>query len=146
MTIPNGVALTVAALRTTLGLPPERPAGVRDVLAVPRTGTDAIPEHPASRPSVALALGDWPEAWLYAPETAPRYLVTLRGLASPYQIAGIWETDPLSWGLDLDAHPARRAVPVTGLAYIASATLAGQMLDTGLTFGWINPEEQFAFL
>jgi hypothetical protein len=146
MMTPNAHALAVPELRETLGLSAERPVDVRDIIAVPRTGTGAMLEEPASLPPVALALGDWPEAWLHAPETAPRYLVTLRGLASPYQISGVWDIDSLSWGLDTGARPSFRVVPVTALAYVASAALAGRMLDTGVTFGWLSPEEQFAFL
>lgn len=146
MMTPNAPQLAVPELREILGLPAERPAGVRDIIAIPRTGTDAIPEEPALLPPVVLALGDWPERWHHAPESGPKYLVALRGLASPYWISGIWEIDTPAWGLDTDARPGHRTVPVTTLAYVASAELAGQMLDTGVTFGWLNPDEQFAFL
>lgn len=146
MTTPNGPAVTVTALRQTLGLSPERPDGVRDVIAVPLTATDPVPDDLAAAPRPMLALGDWPDRWLGAPETAPKYLVALRGPVGLYQIAGIWEIDPLSWGLDTEAPPRFRTVPVVAPAYVASAALAGQILDIGLTFGWASPEEQFAFL
>jgi hypothetical protein len=146
MIIPNAPALAVPELREILGLPNERPVGVRDVIAIPWTGTDPMPENPAFLAPIGLPLGDWPEEWLDAPETAPKYLVTLRGPANPYRVAGIWESDPQSWSLDTDNHPRRRAVPVRALAYVASATLAGRTLDIGLTFGWLDPDEQFAFL
>lgn len=146
MTMPDAPPLAVPELRGILGLPAERPLGVRDLIAVPGNGTDAIPGDPALFPPVVLALGDWPERWRDVPESGPEFLVTLRGDTNPYRIADIWKTNPGSWGLDQDADPGHRTVPLLSLAYVTSATLAGRILDTGFTFGWLNPEEQFAFL
>lgn len=143
MIAPNGSAVAVPALRQTLGLPPARPDGTRDLLAVllgqAEVPGDAITAWP-------LALGSWPEAWRRSPASGPAFLIALRGLARPYRIAGIWETDPARWGRDTAADPARREVPLRAPAYVAAAVLTGRPLEATLTFGWLNPEEQFAFL
>ena len=143
MTIPNGAVVTVTGLRETLGLPGERPDGVRDVLAIPCHDGQPPPEGSAAGP---LALGDLPETWQRDPASGPRFLVALRGLVSPYRIAGIWETDPARWGEDSGADPSRRTVPLLAPAYVPSAVLTRRLLGADLVFGWINPEEQYAFL
>lgn len=144
MPILNGPMITVSTLRETLGRPAERHDGVRDLLAVHRNESGLVPDGTTA--AGPLALGDWPEAWQADPDCGPRFLIALRGVAVPYWIAGIWETDPARWGEDSGADPSRRAVPVLAPAYVASAVLAGRLLETDLTFGWLNPEEQFAFL
>jgi hypothetical protein len=148
MTIPHAGVIPVTALRETLGLSAERPVGVRDVIAIPRFASNTIPEQAAA--AGPLALGDWPETWRSEPGSGPRYLVTLYGPVNPYEITGIWETDPAAWGQDSGRdsglNPFLRLVPLSAPAYVASVILAGQFLDTGLSFGWTSPEEQFAFL
>jgi hypothetical protein len=143
MTIPNGPMVTVTGLRLALGLPAERPEGTRDVLAIPCAGSEPADDATTAGP---LALGELPEAWRDDPATGPRFLVTLRGLASPYRVAGIWETDPARWGEDSGADPSRRAVPLLAPAYVPAAVLAGRPLESALVFGWLNSEEQYAFL
>jgi hypothetical protein len=142
MTIPNDRVLTIPVLRQTLGLPPERPDGVRELLAVPRDLGEPIPNRDTWR----LALGDWPEIWHAEPGTGPSYLVMLRGPASPYFIATIEDIEPDLWGSDTDAPPEQRVIPVRGTAYEATAVLAGAQLEMDLTFGWDRREEQYAFL
>ncbi|HXL95703.1 MAG TPA: hypothetical protein VN969_42830 [Streptosporangiaceae bacterium] len=144
MTISDNSSVTVAGLREILGLAPERPDGVRDLLAVPRSHGEPVPDIKTS--PWQLALGDWPEAWRAEPGTGPRYLVMLRGLTAPYLIATVEDIDISRWGEDEDADPSRRLVPVRGTAYAAAAVLAGSRLETGVSFGWQHPEEQYAFL
>jgi hypothetical protein len=141
MTMHNDDALTIPALRRSLGLPAERPDGIRDLLAVPRDLGAPVPPPDSWR----LALGDWPELWRAEPASSPRFLVMLRGAASPYFIATIEDIDPGGWGLDVDADLSRRVVPVRGTAY-AMAVLGGSLLAMDLTFGWDRPEERYAFL
>lgn len=143
MTIPNGPVVTVTGLRLALGLPGERPDGTRDVLAIPCAGSEPADDATTAGP---LALGELPEEWRRDPASGPRFLVVLRGLASPYRVAAIWETDPARWGEDSGADPSRRAVPLLAPAYVPAAVLAGRPLESGLVFGWLNSEEQYAFL
>jgi hypothetical protein len=135
-------AYTVPALRLFLGLPAERPDGVRDLLVVPREPGTPIPAAGSWR----LALGDWPDAWRTDPEASPRFLVMLHGLTEPFLIATVEEIDVLRWGEDDVSAPDRRVVPVIGTECQVTATVAGARLDCGVTFGWRNPEEQYAFL
>ncbi|MGH3165073.1 MAG: hypothetical protein ACRDN0_04150 [Trebonia sp.] len=144
MPIPNGPMITVASLRETLGRPAERPDGVRDLLAVPWNESGLVPDGATA--AGPLALGDWPQMWRADPDCGPRFLIALRGVASPYRIAGIWETNPARWDEDSGADPSRRTVPVLAPAYVASAVLAGRLPEADLTFGWLSPEEQFAFI
>lgn len=144
MNIPNDPVVTVPVLRETLDLPAMRPEETRDVLAVLCGEDGAIPI--TADTTWPLALGRWPETWRRAPALGPRYLISLRGLASPFLITGIWETDPERWGHDSGADPSRRAVPLRSPAYVPAAALTGRRLKTDLTFGWLNPEEQYAFL
>ena len=144
MNIPDDRVITVAFLREYLGLPAERPDGVRDLLVVPRSSGTPVP---AAEPGAwQLALGDWPEAWRDAPETGPRYLVMLHGTAAPYFVALVEEVDPSGWGEDVDAAPGLREVPVGAVPCELTAWLAGCQLDTDVSFGWPLPEEQFAFM
>lgn len=143
MTIPNGPVVTVSVLRETLGLPGARPDDTRDVLAV-LCGDAELPDDDAR--AWPLALGRWPETWLRVPSIGPRYLIALRGLSSPYLIAGIWAIDPGRWGRDSSPNPSRREVPLHSPAYVAAAALTGRRLEAGLKFGWLHPEEQFAFV
>jgi hypothetical protein len=144
MTISDDRAVTVAGLREILGLPSERPDGVRDLLAVPREPGTPIPV--AGPGAWQLALGDWPEAWQSEPGTGPGFLVMLHGIASPFFVATVEQIDRARWGEDSGADPDRREVPVTGTAYAATAVVAGCQLDADLVFGWPRPEEQYAFL
>ncbi|MBV9445881.1 MAG: hypothetical protein JO345_08300 [Streptosporangiaceae bacterium] len=144
MSIPDDRAVTVPALRQTLGLPAERPDGIRDLLAVPRERGAPVPD--VSADPWRLALGDWPETWRADPRTGPLYLVMLRGFAAPYLIATVEDIDPKRWGTEADADPARCVVPVRGTAFAATAILAGCRLDAEVMFGWEQPEEQYAFL
>jgi hypothetical protein len=143
MTIPNGPVVTVPVLRETLGLPGVRLDGTRDVLAV-LCGEAALPDDDAR--AWPLALGRWPETWLRMPSIGPRYMVALRGLANPYPIAGIWEVNPARWAREPSPDPSCREVPLRSPVYVAAAALTGRRLETGLTFGWLHPEEQFAFV
>jgi hypothetical protein len=135
--------LDVAGLRQVLGLPASRPEGVRDLLVVARNRTAPVPD--LSVTPWRLALGDWPETWQQAPETGPRFLVMLRRLTTGYVIAVVEDIDPAGWGVDGDADPQHRLVPVRGTATTTSQ-FAGYRLDTDVTFGWPLPEEQYAFL
>ena len=143
MTIANGPVVTIPALRQALGLPAERPDGTRDVLAIPSAGSEPAGEATTARP---LALGELPEEWRRDPASGPRFLVVLRGLASPYRVVAVWEIDPSRWGDDAGAAPSRRAVPLLARAYVASAVLDGRTLQASLVFGWLNAEDQYAFL
>jgi len=143
MTIQSGPAVSVSGLRLALGLPGERPDGTRDVLAIPCAGSEPADDATTAGP---LALGELPEHWRRDPASGPRFLVVLRGLANPYRVATIWETDPGRWGEDAGASPSRRMVPLLAPAYVPSAVLAGRPLESGLVFGWLNSEEQYAFL
>jgi hypothetical protein len=69
----------------------------------------------------------------------------VRQLTAGYVIAVVEDIDPAGWGVDSEADPQRRLVPVLGVAS-ATARLAGWRLDAGMTFGWPLPEEQYAFL
>ncbi|MBV9450739.1 MAG: hypothetical protein JO345_33100 [Streptosporangiaceae bacterium] len=143
MSIADDRAVTIPSLRQALGLPAERPDGVRDLLVVPRQPGTPVP---ARRPGAwQLALGDWPEQWRAAPETGPQFLVMLHGLSAPYFIATVDEVHQGRWGEDSDNPPNRRQVPVVGTAR-GTALLAGCRLDCDLTFGWQLEEEQFAFV
>jgi hypothetical protein len=142
MSMPDDRRITIAVLREILGLPRERPDGVRELIAVPRDLGEPVP----SRDSWRLALGDWPEIWRAEPDTGPRYLVMLRGPASPYFIGTVEDIDPDAWGVDSGSPPDQRVVPVRDTAYEKTAILAGAQLDTELTFGWTRREEQYAFL
>lgn len=144
MTIPNGRLVTVAHLRESLGLPPERPEGTRDLIAVPWEESLLIPQ--GADTAGPLALGDWPEAWQRDPRTGPRFLVTLRGPDSPCEISGIWETNPARWNEEVAADPVRRLVPLLTPAYVPSAIFVDRLLEIDLAFGWTRPEEKFAFL
>lgn len=144
MSFPDDRVVTLSVLRQTLGLPAERPDGVRDLLVVPREPGTPIP--PTLPGAWQLALGDWPETWRAEPGTGPRFLVMLHGLASPYFIATAEEINRARWGEDAGGPPDRREVPVTGTAYVATASLAGCRLDCDLSFGWQYTEEQFAFV
>jgi hypothetical protein len=142
MTSPNDALWSRRTLRVHLGLPPQRPDGVRDLLAVQR-GLDApVPAPDAWR----LALGDWPELWAIEPANGPRFLIMLKGTASPYFIATVEDIDPAGWALDgPEADQGRRVVPVHGTAR-ATASLAGHRFVTDLTFGWELDTEKYAFL
>jgi hypothetical protein len=142
MTMPEDRRITIPVLREILDLPRERADGVREVIAVPRGLGEPIPH----RDSWRLALGDWPEIWHAEPGTGPRYLVMLRGEASPYFIATVEDIDLEGWGADADLPPDQRVVPVRDTAYEKTAILAGAQLDADLTFGWTRREEQYAFL
>jgi len=143
MSIPANRVVTIPALRRFLGLPAERPDGIRDLLIVPSEPGTPVP---AAQPGAwQLALGDWPEAWRAEPDTGPRFLVMLHGLARPYFIATVEVIDIARWGDDAGSSPGRREVPVTGTAYAETASLAGCRLDCDLSFGWPSPEEQYAF-
>jgi hypothetical protein len=144
MKIPDDYVITVPFLREYLGLPAERPDGVRDLLVVPRPSGTPIP---AAGPGAwQLALGDWPEAWRDAPQTGPRYLVMLHGTTAPYFVAQVDEIDPSRWGEDRNAAPSLREVPVSAAPCEVTAWLAGCRLETDVSFGWQLPEEQFAFI
>lgn len=145
MIIPDSEVVTVSVLREVLNLSRTRPESTRDVLAV-LCGADETPVPLTTDVNWPLALGRWPETWRQAPATGPQYLVSLCGLASPYLITGIWETEPDRWGHDSGTDLSRRTVPLRSPAYAAAAALAGRYLDTSLTFGWLHAEEQFAFL
>jgi hypothetical protein len=138
--LPDSGIISVQFLREFLALPVARPDGIRDLLVIPCPGGAAV-TGPRQ-----LALGDWPETWRAEPETAPRYLVVLHGLAAPYFVAAISGIDRSRWADDSDADPQRREVPVTSPPDPATSWLAGCQLDTDLTFGWPLPEEQYAFL
>jgi hypothetical protein len=143
MTVYEERVVTVAVLREILGLPASRPDGVCDLLVVPRERGEPVPDvmlHPWW-----LALGDWPELWRASPETGPQYLVMLRGLTPPYLIATVEVIDPTGWGAGEDAEPGLRLVPTCGTA-AATAGLAGCRLDSDVAFGWVRPEDQYAFL
>jgi hypothetical protein len=142
VSMPDDRRITIPALREILDLPRERPDGIRELIAVPRGLGEPVP----ARDSWRLALGDWPEIWRTSPDTGPRYLVMLRGPASPYFIATVEDIDPDAWGVDSDSPPDQRVVPVRDTAYEKTAILAGAQLDTDLTFGWNRLEEQYAFL
>jgi hypothetical protein len=139
MNIPEDRVITVAFLREFLGLPPERPDGVRDLLVIPVAGGTSL-----SGPW-RLALGDWPERWRISSETGPRYLVVLHGLTAPYFIAAISDIDRPQWGDDTAADAQFRAVPVGPLPHASTSWLAGCRVDTDTTFGWPLPQEQYAF-
>jgi hypothetical protein len=141
VTIPDDLIITVAALRQALELPAERPDGVRDLLAVSRPlGTPVPPEG-----TWLLALDGWPEVWRAEPGTGPRYLVMLRSRDDLHFVATVEETDPARWGEDGNASPQARSVPVLRTAFRACSVLAGCRLLAG-SFGWPEPEEQYAFL
>jgi hypothetical protein len=135
--------ITVSGLRHILGLPAERPDGVRDLLVVASDRAAPVPD-PAASPW-QLALGLWPEEWQANPQTGPRYLVMLRQLTIGYIIAAIEEIDPARWGAEPHADPRLRTVPVRGPAP-ATVELTGCRLDLNATFGWPLREEQYAFL
>jgi hypothetical protein len=141
MTIPNDRAITIPVLRQALGLPRERPDGVRELLAVRRDLGAPVPPPGSWR----LALGDWPDAWRAEPGTGPVFLVMLRGTTSPYFIAAIEDIQPARWGADTGTDQQYRRVPVRGVA-TATSVLAGCTLHADLTFGWDRAEEQYAFL
>lgn len=128
----NGAAISLADLRSHLGLPTDR---IGELLIDARDPGDPV----LARDQWRLALGDWPEQWHAAPDTAPRFLVMLRGQV----IATIEDIDPSGWGHD-DADPAARAVPVRGTA-AATGVLGGRVLVVGFTFGWDEPAERWAF-
>jgi hypothetical protein len=138
MTIHNDAPYSLRTLRTRLGLPPERPVGVRDLLAVQRGLGSPVPAPDAWR----LALGDWPELWAIEPANGPLFLIMLQGEASPYFIATVEDIDPTRWALDgPDPDPQRRVVPVRGTDR-ATAALAGRRLE-------LDPArsiEKYAFL
>jgi hypothetical protein len=140
LNVPDDGIISVPLLREFLGLPPQRPDDVRDLLLIPRPGG-----APLAGPW-RLALGDWPETWRGAPGTGPRYLTVLHGLEAPYFIAAIWGIDQSGWGQDTPADPQLRAVPVISPPDPATSHLAGCRLDTDLRFGWPLPEEQYAFM
>jgi hypothetical protein len=140
MNVPDDGIISVPFLREFLGLPASRPDEVRDLLLIPCPGGASLAGP------WRLALGDWPEAWREAPETGPRYLAVLHGLAEPYFIAAIWSIDQSGWGEDTAADPQLRAVPALSPPDPATSHLAGCRLDTDLMFGWPLPEEQYAFL
>lgn len=129
--------LTVPELRAALGLPPERPEGVRDLLVVACEEGTPIPAAGSWR----LALDDWPEAWRAEPSAGPRFLVMLDG---PF-IATVETIDVSSWGLDTDGPPQRRVVPVTGTACQVTALVGGAEVSYEMGFGWPFPEERYAF-
>jgi len=132
---------SIPELRVVLGLPSVRPPGVRDLLVVARKPGTPIPALDAWR----LALGDWPDTWRADPSTAPRLVVMLDGLAAPFFIATIETIDADAWGLDTDAPPDHRVVPVTGTECQLTAVVAGTRVDCDSAFGWTYPEEQYAF-
>jgi hypothetical protein len=144
MTISDDRAVTVSGLREVLGLPPERPDGIRDLLAVPREPGTPVPVPGPG--AWQLALGDWPEVWRAEPGTGPMFLVMLHGYASPFFVATVEHVDPARWGEDGGADPGHREVPVTGTVFAATAVVAGCQLDADLSFGWQYPEEQYTFL
>jgi hypothetical protein len=141
MSHPFDRILTVPELRGHLGLPREPADGNRELLVVRRDLGEPVPAAGSWR----LALGDWPDAWRAEHGAGPRFLVMLHGTASPYFIATIEDIDAEDWGLDGDAEPDQRVVPVRGTAY-ATAELAGDQLELDLMFGWDRPEEQYAFM
>jgi hypothetical protein len=143
VSVPRGARVTVAQVRAAIGVPPEGAAGIRDVLAIPCTDGDRLPDGDAARP---LALGDLPEDWRDSPAAGPRFLVVLRGTGRPWLIAGVWKTDPTRWAEDTGGDPQRRLVPLLGPAFVPSAALTGALLDAPLSFGWTRPEEKYAFL
>jgi hypothetical protein len=128
----NDGAISLAGLRRHLGLPAD---SIGELLIVARGLSDPV----LPRDQWRLALGDWPEQWRTAPDTAPRFLVMLRRQV----IATIEDIDPGGWGLD-DAEPAARIVPVRGTAD-ATGVLGGRALVVDLTFGWDEPDERWAF-
>ena len=132
---------SIPELRVVLGLPSVRPPGARDLLVVAREVGTPIPAADSWR----LALDDWPEAWSADPSAAPRLLVMLDGLAAPFFIATIETVDACAWGLDTDAPPDLRVVPVTGTKCQLTAVVAGARVDCESAFGWLRPEEQYAF-
>jgi hypothetical protein len=133
--------LTVPELRRALGLPVVRPLSVRDLLVVARETGAPIPPADSWR----LALGDWPDLWRSGPSVAPRFLVMLDGLAAPFFVATIETVDACAWGLDTDASPDCRVVPVTGTECQVTAVVAGAQVECDSSFGWVRPEEQYAF-
>ena len=136
MTIHNDAPYSLRALRTRLGLPPERPAGVRDLLAVQRGLGSPVPD------AWRLALGDWPELWAIEPANGPLFMIMLQGEASSYFIATVEDIDPTRWALDgPDPDPQRRVVPVRGTAR-AAAALAGRRLELDSA----RSIEKYAFL
>lgn len=141
MTIPDDRIITIPVLRESLGLPRERPGGIRDLLAVPRGPGEPVPRANGWR----LALGDWPEIWKARPEQGPKFLVMLRGERHRFFIGTVEDIDPSGWAADAGRHPARRQVPVRGTTD-ATSELAGCQLQADLFFGWHRAEEQFAFL
>jgi hypothetical protein len=140
---PDDFTVPVPVVRAILGLPPVRPGTVRDLLVVARDRGTPVPDLTVS--PWRLALGDWPETWREAPETGPRYLMMLRRLTTGYVIAAVADIDQAGWGADGNCDPQRRLVPTCGTA-VATAQLAGCVLDTDVRFGWPLPEEQYAFL
>lgn len=145
MIIPDSEVVTSTVLREALELPSSPPDTGHDVLAV-LCGGDRTPIPLTADMRWPLALGRWPETWQQAPALGPKFLVSLRGLAGPYLITGIWETDPDRWGHDSGNDFSQREVPLRSPAYAAAAALAGRYLNLNLAFGWLHPEEQFAFL
>jgi hypothetical protein len=141
--MPSGIAVTAGALRQVLGLAPERPEGVRDVLAAWCPARPVTPEMAAGR---RLSLGDWPEAWRAGPESAPWILLALTGAAAPHLIAGVFTIDATKWGQDVGADPRYRQVPVLDACALGAAFLGGRHVVAGVRFGWPAPEENFAFL
>ncbi len=141
---PNGSVVTVPALREALGLPKQRPEGVRDLL-----GVLWEPPEPVTVAAVAarpLALGDWPEAWRADPASGPQFLIALRDQADPYLIARVFWVDGTRWGDHTGADPQHRQVPVSARTTLAAVRLAGRRVLAGVSFGWPQPEEHFAFL
>ena len=132
---------SISELRVVLGLPSVRPPGVRDLLVVAREAGTPIP----AADSWLLALDDWPDTWRTDPSTAPRLLVMLDGLAAPFFIATIEMIDDCAWGRDTGASPDLRVVPVTGTECQLTAVVAGAQVDCESAFGWLRPEEQYAF-
>jgi hypothetical protein len=127
----NDEAVSLPDLRLQLGLPP---SGSGELLLVARRPGDAVPAPGQWR----LALGDWPEQWRNDPESAPRFLVMLRGRV----IATIEDIDRGGWGCD-DAPPDARVVPVRGTA-AATGMFGGRQLSSDITFGWDAPAERWA--
>jgi hypothetical protein len=132
---------SIPELRVVLGLPPVRPRGARDLLAVAREAGTPIPAANAWR----LALDDWPDAWRADPAAGPGLLVMLDGLAAPFFIAAIETIDACAWGLDAGASPDHRVVPVMGTECQLTAVAAGARVDCESAFGWALPEERYAF-
>jgi len=132
---------SIPELRVVLGLPSVRPPGARDLLVVARAAGTPVPAADSWR----LALDDWPDVWRSSPSAAPRLLVMLDGLAAPFFIATIESIDACAWGLDAGAAPDRRVVPVTGTECQLTAVIAGAQVDCEPAFGWLRPEEQYAF-